>query len=51
MANYKRFVWTIIHKLISQHDSAAFCCPLVSKSAPGVGPAHNISFLLLIIWC
>lgn len=51
MANYKRFVWTIIHKLISQHDSAAFCCPLVSQFAPGVGPAHNISFLLLTIWC
>lgn len=51
MENYKRFVWITIHKLISQHDSAAFCCPLVSQFAPGVSPAHNISFLLLLISC
>lgn len=50
MANYKRFVYIIIHKLISQHDSAAFCCPLVSQFAPGVGPSQYF-FLLLIIWC
>lgn len=51
MANYKRFVWIIFHMLFRQRDSAAFCCPLVCGFAPGVGPAHDISVLLLITWC